>query len=546
MAKYNTNQKIILFVFILIMLFATFSIAFAYFESFSNFSGELVFNTTTGGKTFTFTAYSNSEINLKVNKSDMNQNNVSENVSKSATTEVTVDLSSTDENAIACTYDLVWVWDSTEKYLLPTTGTLPYKDETGKEYPYEFSLVVDDKDEINISDLVWEPEGGEENKIAYIARNLRISATKDTPKQIKHSIKVNIYNIPFDQDALFEKKFLSHLEIRNNTCSVLKGSDIIDIEVTAKTSNSIDIKVVTDEQENEKLSYYYKKSTDEEFILLKEDTPDKTASFTKLVQDTDYDIKVVGANEYGSNEKIITVRTEVLEETAIRLKNDVNWTGNGDASIELESDNTSLSIKYKVNGEENWHDYTGPIEGLHHADVVTAILTDGTNETGETSFTIEDKEIPGINLSITQTSALQGHPLPFTVTNSDEESGINLSETKWYLDNTEGKVGFDSEKWNTATPFNTESETLNLQPEDAGIYYIHIIAVDNAGNKTEQVFGQLTFIEAVAETGGVTYNSIRSAFNAVPANGVETKVNLLKDVQENGISTVENQNSDTY
>jgi len=71
------------------------------------------------------------------------------------------------------------------------------------------------------------------------------------------------------------------------------------IQVMNKTSNSIEVKVVTSRLEEGKLSYYYKKENETEYHELKDKVKvtDLTANYTGLKQDQIYNIKVVVENK---------------------------------------------------------------------------------------------------------------------------------------------------------------------------------------------------------------------------------------------------------
>ncbi|MCI8272788.1 MAG: hypothetical protein HFJ55_01740 [Clostridia bacterium] len=77
------------------------------------------------------------------------------------------------------------------------------------------------------------------------------------------------------------------------------------ITVINKQTRSFDVNVEVDRLENGTISYYYKEANTNEYIALKEDTKDLTASFTNLEEGKIYNIKVVVENEKGKNEQVI-------------------------------------------------------------------------------------------------------------------------------------------------------------------------------------------------------------------------------------------------
>ena len=154
------------------------------------------------------------------------------------------------------------------------------------------------------------------------------------------------------------------------------------IKVINKTSNSIEVEVTISRLEDGKLSYYYKKESETEYHELadKIKVTDLTAIYAGLEQNQIYNIKLVAENKKGKGEKVINVLTGELETGVISQKGETTW-ANNKASIELETTNTNLTLKYQIGGidDDKWLPYNGPIGNLNHDDTVYAVLTDGTN-----------------------------------------------------------------------------------------------------------------------------------------------------------------------
>lgn len=100
------------------------------------------------------------------------------------------------------------------------------------------------------------------------------------------------------------------------------------ITVTGKTGTSIDIAVEVVRLEKGKLSYYYREATEDdsnEYIKVKEDIEDLTATIGNLTDGKIYDIKVVVKNKNGEHELVVKeaiqqlVKTITLDKTSITI-----------------------------------------------------------------------------------------------------------------------------------------------------------------------------------------------------------------------------------
>ena len=267
-------------------------------------------------------------------------------------------------------------------------------------------------------------------------------------------------------------------------------------EITATSqSNSIHIEVEITRSEGEvSLSYYYKKDgePDSSYQTLKEGVKELTADFTGLEQDVVYNVKVIVKDENGTAEKIINERTGELKEGTVTQKGETVWS-NGTATIELETKETGVTIQYQVGGTEGqWLDYKGPITGLHHGETVYAVTTDGNNQSGYTSIDIVDEVKPqDATINLSTTTAKENETITATVTHTDNESGVNITNCKWVYNTTGTPIGTEEGSY-TGGNFSSNGETINLTASVAGTYYLHVLTIDVAGNKIETISKAVT------------------------------------------------------
>lgn len=252
----NKKAKILIIITILLFMVSVVGASFAYFISSVDINANLNLNVATADRMYQFIADSNDSINLDISFNDMSAFNVSKNVLKSSTANINVSLASSSEDVLTtCTYDIVWVWDSEDKYT-SSDAELPYIvdedlkttfesecpesadkdlcltqtaetqgiDLSAKEYyPYEFSTKVDEDREYDLSTLT---KGIKDNSV-IIKKGAVINSRSTTPITKTHQIGVNVYNIPVDQNNLFGKKIKAHITIENVSCNMTNDTTFV-------------------------------------------------------------------------------------------------------------------------------------------------------------------------------------------------------------------------------------------------------------------------------------------------------------------------------
>ena len=276
----------------------------------------------------------------------------------------------------------------------------------------------------------------------------------------------------------------------------------VTIANASSTTNSISATATATDNEagmgsNPQYTFYIKKTAEADSTYTQIGSSAST-SVTKgeLEQNTSYTIKVevadVAGNKGQATKEITTGKIadagEGLTNGAIIASSPV-WS-NGTASITL-STSSGLTIQYQKGGiSGSWTTGTN-VTGLHHRDTVFARLTDGKNYGGEASITILDTVIPqdaGISLSGTSTTTTGS--VTATVTLKDNESGVNATASKWTYNTNSGNIGTNESSYNNN--FSSNGQTITLKATTAGTYYLHVLTVDNAGNKKETISNAVT------------------------------------------------------
>ena len=110
-----------------------------------------------------------------------------------------------------------------------------------------------------------------------------------------------------------------------------------------------------------------------------------------------------------------------------------------------------------------------------------------------------------------------------TVTLTDSESGVNTTASRWIYNTTSGAIG-ENESSYTGGSFSS-GQTITLKATTAGTYYLHVLTVDNAGNKKETISSAVTVEEALVADGnynaskGVNTPKLGSGMTPIKWNG---------------------------
>ena len=309
----------------------------------------------------------------------------------------------------------------------------------------------------------------------------------------------------------------------------------VTIANTSSTTNSISATATATDNEagmgsSPQYTFYIKKTAEADSAYTQIGSSANT-SVTKggLEQNISYTIKVevadVAGNKGQATKEITTGKIadagEGLTNGAIIASSPV-WS-DGTASITL-STSSGLTIQYQKGGiNGSWTTGTS-VTGLHHRDTIFARLTDGKNYGGEASITILDTVIPqDARISLSGTSTTTAGNVTATVTLKDNESGVNAISSRWIYNTTSGAIG-ENESSYTGGSFSS-GQTITLKATTAGTYYLHVLTVDNAGNKKETISSAVTVEAALVADGnynaskGVNTPKLGSGMTPIKWNG---------------------------
>ena len=322
----------------------------------------------------------------------------------------------------------------------------------------------------------------------------------------------------------------------------------VTIANTSSTTNSISATATATDNEagmgsNPQYTFYIKKTAEADSTYTQIGSSAST-SVTKgeLEQNTSYTIKVevsdVAGNKGQATKEIATGKIadagEGLTNGAIIASSPV-WS-NGTASITL-STSSGLTIQYQKGGiSGSWTTGTN-VTGLHHRDTVFARLTDGKNYGGEASITILDTVAPqDAGISLSGTSTTTAGSVTAKVTLKDNESGVNVTASKWVYNTNSGNIGTNESSYNNN--FSSNGQTITLKATTPGTYYLHVLTVDNAGNKKETISNAVKVKEPIVADG--SYNAEKGV------NTPDLSDGKLTPITWNGTEWVEPQSTDDW
>ena len=280
---------------------------------------------------------------------------------------------------------------------------------------------------------------------------------------------------------------------------------INEITVISQTTNSVELQVSVSRLNEGTLNYYYKEkdAPDENYQLVKGETTDLTVNIRGLTDKTTYKIKVEATNKNGTTEKIVEVLIGELKGT-ITQKGETAWS-NGTAIIHLETQVPNADILYQINtldGVYKPYDDEQGITGLKYGDTVYAVLSDGTNITEYTSINILDNQKPQqAKIELSGTSVTTTGSITATITHTDNESGVDIGNCKWEYNTNANPIGTQESSY---TNVFSNNQPITLNASTPGIYYLHVLTVDKAGNKIESISQGISVTQLVT---GITVSS---------------------------------------
>ena len=168
------------------------------------------------------------------------------------------------------------------------------------------------------------------------------------------------------------------------------------------------------------------------------------------------------------------------------------WTSSETVTITYASD--SVKNEYSYDGI-TWLSYTTPLIISSNC-TIYAQSTDAYSNISNSTKTLTniDKVLPQ-TASISAT--VSGYNITGTITLKDNESGIDLTQSKYLISQVSTVYATDDTVWNTATAISSATQSINYTAPSNGDYYIQVLSVDKAGNKIGNISIKVTINVAI-------------------------------------------------
>ena len=285
------------------------------------------------------------------------------------------------------------------------------------------------------------------------------------------------------------------------------------VTVTKGTIGENSIEVTVNAVDNETgmpspatYKYYIKKSTDGSYpnSPTKIDTT-SSYTFSGLDANTSYDIKVEvsdNASNPGSGELRNVTTLKAIPDASIDgviNVNGPNWHGDGTADITItkgDDVDDDLDIEYKKEGDDEYTKLEdgGTIDGLQNGDKIYIHLTDGDRDGEDIKIEIKDETPPTADIKLSATSVNTDGSITATITQTDNESGIDIEKTKYVYNTISSEIGTNEQNYIDGT-FSKNPQDIILNATEEGTYYLHVLTVDKAGHKKE-IISEAVTVEA--------------------------------------------------
>ena len=187
-----------------------------------------------------------------------------------------------------------------------------------------------------------------------------------------------------------------------------------------------------------------------------------------------------------------------LLENDIELKLTPSGYTNGNVEVEIiaKIDLENNKLQYSTDGI-NWSNYTKKIIVQENGTIYARLINelDATGGSATKNITTIDRINPNAaTISFNVNTIAARESVIATVTQSDSLSGVDIKNCRYVFTTSNTAIGTnDVSKYNGGGFTKETEDKLTLTGPKAGNYYLHVLTVDNAGNKRETISGKVTF-----------------------------------------------------
>ena len=125
------------------------------------------------------------------------------------------------------------------------------------------------------------------------------------------------------------------------------------------------------------------------------------------------------------------------------------WQPDGTANVTVNTTEPDVTIEYQIGGtdEGSWTPVEGgTITGIENGETVYVRITDGEQSSNPQEITVRDETAPAkATIEPNKTSVIAGETLTAKVTHTDNETGVNISQSKWVLTQSPDEIGIGND-----------------------------------------------------------------------------------------------------
>ncbi len=217
-----------------------------------------------------------------------------------------------------------------------------------------------------------------------------------------------------------------------------------------------------------------------------------------------------GINKTGSKYIIDKISTNYTE-------TDVAWnTATAFSATDYVGNVATLALEVPTDGEYYLH--------------VLAVDSANNKKSSTSGKIIVDTTVPNeANITIPGTTTTSSVQATVTMSDNTNGSGLDLNNCKYIYSTVSTPYGDTEEIWNTAEVFTSATQTITVTSSTNEVYYLHVLLVDNAGNRREVLSSGVTtntdIPVAPVITGTITSNTwtnsnVTLTVNEVTSTGI--------------------------
>lgn len=201
-----------------------------------------------------------------------------------------------------------------------------------------------------------------------------------------------------------------------------------------------------------------------------------------------------------------------LEKSNVTFEyNPSTWTA-GEVEVRISTKVEKYTLQYSTDGT-TWNNYTTAITMKENGDIYVRLVNKLGEEGGYATGRISniDKDSPeNAIISFNTYTVTAGGSVTAAVSQSDNLSGVDIENCKYVFTTSNAEIGIEDTSKYTGTFSKEIDDKLTLSCSNVGTYYLHVLTVDQVGNRKETISSKgvnVTFNYTLVSNGKLTNGS---------------------------------------